>query len=84
MLRPYTAFKVDARSAQYVSVDGVPLLEIFVPAMDNSNFGRGSNMLWRKLSGATITPTSKDIEKVAETDTRSVLSTAGENWRFVL
>ena len=89
-IRPYTTFKVDARSAQYVSVDSLSSLREALQSRPNGAIrilGGGSNMLWRKnYPGRTIHINLKGIEKVAETDTQvSVKVQAGENWHeFVL
>ena len=89
-IRPYTTFKVDARSAQYVSVDSLSSLKKALQSRPNRAIrilGGGSNMLWRKdYPGRTIHINLKGIEKVAETDTQvSVKVQAGENWHeFVL
>ena len=89
-IRPYTTFKVDARSAQYVSVDSLSSLKEALQSLPNGAIrilGGGSNMLWREnYPGRTIHINLKGIEKVAETDTQvSVKVQAGENWHgFVL
>ena len=89
-IRPYTTFKVDARSAQYVSVDSLSSLKEALQSRPNGAIrilGGGSNMLWREdYPGRTIHINLKGIEKVAETDTQvSVKVQAGENWHeFVL
>ena len=89
-IRPYTTFKVDARSAQYVSVDSLSSLREALQTHTNGAIrilGGGSNMLWREnYPGRTIHINLKGIEKVAETDTQvSVKVQAGENWHgFVL
>lgn len=89
-IRPYTTFKVDARSAQYVSVDNLSSLKEALQSRPNGAIrilGGGSNMLWREnYPGRTIHINLKGIEKVAETDTQvSVKVQAGENWHeFVL